>query len=50
VSADVHIKSPIKSRVCRFTHVADIFEDELGIDFKEYPKAVKNSIKKIINH
>ena len=25
---------------CGFTHIADIFEDELGIEFKEYPEAV----------
>lgn len=30
---------------CGFTHVAGIFEDELGIDFKEYPEAVKKFYK-----
>ena len=28
-------------RACDFTHIVDIFEDELGIEVKEYPEAVK---------
>ena len=25
---------------CGFTHISDIFEDDLGIEFKDYPEAV----------
>jgi len=30
---------------CGFTHVVDIFEDDLDIEFKEYPEAVKKFYK-----
>jgi hypothetical protein len=34
-----------ESCACGFTRIADIFEDELGIRFKEYPDAVNEFYK-----